>query len=229
MPEKEWDTEDKATPEVKAISPPPPVRPALPGVTALVQQRQDRMQWWGWLVAAPFMALVVVLVAIGGNTVTNHLFHIDAQAATIAPHRAAPRDPKPTAKPTPKQMVTYDLAGYQEAVGGPQEHAFASALNGLRADIATANYTLATHDAPQLVNAAQDWLAALMRTNPPPAYQAARALYVRAATDGTRAGNAMVNGLTSLNTALFHRASVQAWRARFALLKAQAGKIPQGS
>ncbi len=196
----------------------------IPGPSALfpsenlAKPKAKKYRSWHWVVLVVVGLPVAFLVLVGTNTVAHHFMDAAPVKAAKATHKPKQHKPKPT---TP----AYDLAGYQSAITGSDEHAFASALYALRSDINRYSFPAALTDAPRLITAANAWLGVLRSTNPPPSYQAAKQQYITAATLGRRAGKAMQDGLTGGNLALLETGQRLAARAQSALLQA----TPRGS
>jgi hypothetical protein len=184
---------------------------------------RNRFKPWHWAVLIVGVPVITFLTCVGANTVT-HWWIGDtpsAHASTVASHKPKPLKSKPAAP-------RYNLPGYQSAVSGPVEKAFASALWALRADIRAPNYSAASTDAPRLVAAANSWLSLLRPTNPPPSYGPAKLAYVQGATIARKAGQTTLQALQTGDLTLLQRGADQAARARWLLTHASA-QGPQGS
>jgi hypothetical protein len=135
--------------------------------------------------------------AVGADTFAHHF--IDATPAAHASTTASPGGHKTKPHKTAPAAPRYNLPGYQSAISGPVEHAFASALWAVRADIKRPDYTAASTDAPRLIAAANSWLSLLRPTNPPPSYGPQKLTYIQAATMARKAGQTTRQALKIFN------------------------------
>lgn len=167
--------------------------------------------------------ILAFLSCVGANTVAH--WYIDAQptaqASTTATHKPKPHKTTPAA---PK----YNLPGYQSAISGPVEKAFASALWAVRADIKRPDYTAAATDAPRLIASANSWLSLLRPANPPPTYGPQKLTYMQAATMARKAGGTVQQALDTGNLTLLQTGADKAKRAQW-LLSHAAAQGPRGS
>ena len=200
-----------------------PVSAPEPPETPEARERQEwpkpkRPGWarWHYLVMAVFGPMMLALVMIGANTVAHHF-----AGRAPAPAVTAMAKPAPT-------VPGHDLAGYQAAITGTEEHAFVSALGQLRADDKAYNFAAAVTDAPKLIVTASAWLAVLSRTDPPPAYRPARLTYLSAATWARRAARTTLDALQTSNFALLTKGQQLAGKAARVLSRAPA-LAPRGS
>lgn len=195
------------------LPPPAEIPPAVP-------RSPKREKLSPWQLAALIIGIPVIafFAAIGAYTSTKFVFG-DPPAQVPATPSHKPHSPRPSAP-------TYDLAGYQAAIGGPAEQAFASALSLLRYDLTHPDFIAAAGDAPRLIAAANVWLSLLGQTNPPPAYRPGKLAYIQAATVGLRAGETTEQGLRSANLAQLQKGANQAARGKRLLSLALASATP---
>ena len=163
---------------------------------------------WHWAVMIAGVPLLAFLSCVGANTVVNWWL-VDAppaHASAVASHKPKDHKSKP---PGPR----YDLAGFRSAVTGPEEHAFASALYALRADIKGPDYPAGLNDAPRLAQAASSFLTLLRTTKPPPSSGPEKLAYVQAALGARKAGREALEALQTANLGLLQDAAGEAARA----------------
>jgi hypothetical protein len=198
---------------------------AVYDISTAPQPAIKRLPWWQYALLSLAALIFIPLAMIGANTVAHHYIDPPLTAATIQhTHKPTNNTHTPKAAPTP----TYDLAGFQSALNGPEAQAFTAALHKLRADDRRYNFAAGVPDAASLINAADSWLSQLQQTKPPPAYLAERVAYVRAIALGKWAAQATQTGLTSANLGLLQKGQALAAQAASALASAP-GNAPRGS
>jgi hypothetical protein len=198
-----------ATPAIPGQETQPPFLPPpaeLPPVNLWQPKKpQHKLTAWQWAAVIVCVPIVATFTAIGAFTSAKWAFGGSAIVTLATATPAHTHKPKP--------QPSYDLAGYEAAIRGPQQQAFASALTKLSVDIRQPDYPAAVNDAPALANAASSWLALLQQTNPPPAYAAAKLSYITAAITGRRAARTVQKGLTTGNVIVLQRGADQIARA----------------
>jgi hypothetical protein len=194
--------------------PPPPPAP---------KPERNKLKPWHWVALIIGVPIVAALTCIGANTVAHWWIGNTptAAASTAATHEPTPHKSTPAAP-------RYNLPGYQSAIDGPVEKAFASALWAVRQDIHKPDYVAASTDAPRLVAAANSWLSLLRQTNPPPSYGPQKLSYEQAAIEARQAGEAIQQALAAGDLTGLQRGADQAARARWLLSHATA-QAPRGS
>jgi hypothetical protein len=190
--------------------------------------KPERKRWrpWHYVVVILGAPVLLWLLGLGAYTQAQWLKGSTvAQASTTASHEASHSPTPHASQPAPPR---YNLPGYQSAVSGPVERAFAGALWAVRADIRKPDYQAAVTDAPRLMAAASSWLSLLRQTNPPPSWGPQKLTYEQAATLARKAGQTTQQALSSGDLAGLQRGADQAKRAQWLLSHATA-QGPHGS
>jgi hypothetical protein len=200
----------------------PPFLPPVE-VPAAPHPRRRYPPWLPWLAIA-LAPVVAICTAVGAYTMAKAVVRSYAPrvTATNTAHTQAAKVRQ--ADPTP----TYDLAGYQAAISGPQEQALLAALNQFRADSKRYKFQSLTTDSLSLTTAATSWLSALRHTSPPPGYQASKLNYILAATLANRAATQTQGGIASADLTALQKGAALATQARQALTRATQS-APHGS
>jgi hypothetical protein len=221
-------TPAQSPPNGNPLDPPflPPVE--LPAVQ-LWHPKKPQRKLSGWHIVALALGVLVIatFTAIGAYTTASWAFNDPPAAIKLATSKPTPTQGA-RAHHTPPPTPAYDLAGYKAAVSGSDEQTFVTALNRFRSDIKRLRFQTVTTDALTLSGAAETYLAALRRTNPPPAYGAAKLANITAAVYARRAAATIQGAISSANLASLQTGLAQANKARAALAQAVAS-MPRGS
>jgi hypothetical protein len=206
-------------------APPPPAE--LPAVQMWQPKKpQRKLTAWQLIAVIVCVPIVATFTTIGAYTSAKWAFGGSSVVtlATATPTHTAAGKPHHTQPPTP----TYNLAGYQAAISGPEEQAFVTALNQFRSDSRRYDFQAVTRDSLALSGAANTWLATLKNTSPPPGYSAAKLSYMMAAILGRRAADTTQAGISSANLGSLQTGMTLAGKAKAALARAVAA-MPKGS
>jgi hypothetical protein len=214
-----------ATPPTGKLDPPflPPAE--LPAVQLWHPKKpQRKLTAWHIVALALGVPVIATFTAIGAYTSATWVFNDPPAVSNLATAKPTPTPTHHTQPPTP----TYDLAGYKAAVSGSDEQTFVTALDRFRSDIKRLRFQTVSADALTLSGAANTYLAALRKTNPPPAYGAAKLANITAAVYARRAAATIQGAISSANLASLQTGLAQANKARAALAQAVAS-MPRGS
>ena len=185
--------------------------------------------WVPWLALA-LSPVILICTAVGAFTIASWAVNGAASNASHTRPAATTEARTQTVKPhkTKPTVPAYDLAGYKAVVTGSDEQTYVVALDRFRHDIRGLQFQTVKSDSLTLSGAANAYLTDLRKTNPPPAYQAAKLANVTSAVYARRAAATIQSAISSANLASLQTGLAQANKAKAALAQAVAA-MPKGS